>query len=361
MAKHARFSPSSLDNLSKCVRFKHIEMEDAANEGQEMHKAFETGDLRGLNEEQTSVVQQSLDYVGSVKAGTDWIEVAEGKVELRELTYGTADRILISQDQKTGHIMDFKAIRVESDHAFQVKTYAAAVLETYPLMKTITTHILAPRLGQGAEVETYDCSLLAAVRAEIETLYARINDPWEPPKPHEDLCGKCANARGCPAIGAVVKMTADLAGLPLPSVFEPSSLVSERDRMVAQVLAMVFINWGDQVKKYNAEYVAEHDGDVPGFRLVTRSTGVRIPRENTATAWAVLKTAFDLSEDELMSAATLSPAELVKVMHATRGGPSAEYKQDIINALGDLGRDGVAKYLQKAKKVDNRLMLESVT
>jgi len=51
----------------------------------------------------------------------------------------------------------------------------------------------------------------------------------------------------------------------------------------------------------------------------------------------------------------------VKVMHATRGGPSAEYKQDIINALGDLGRDGVAKYLQKAKKVDNRLMLESVT
>jgi len=360
MAKHARFSPSRLDGLKKCVRFKHIEMEDAATEGTELHKAFETGCLDGLNEEQRRVVQQALDYVDSIKAGGVWVECKEVKLELKDLTFGTADRVLlpgVGNKVPEAHVMDFKGIRVDSDYDFQVRTYAAAVLEQSSGLETISTHVLAPRLGQGPLVKTYGRKLLAEVRAEIEDLYARIDDPWLPPTPHEDICGKCANARGCPAMGVTVKTASGLAGLPVPSEFAPDKLVTERDRMIAQVLAVVFINWAEQVKKHNTDYVADNGGEVPGFKLVSRSTGLRVSRENTAEAVRYLKERLALTDDEIISAATISPAELAKGMCLTRGGTEADNKQKIRDVLGDLANEGMTRYLQKTKKINEVTML----
>ena len=358
MAKHARFGPSRLDGLSKCVRFRHIEMLGAAAEGTEMHAAFETGDMAGLNEEQRSVVQQALDYVGSLMADDSFIELKETKLELDELTYGTADRVLISRDGKTGHVMDFKGIRVGSDHEFQVRTYAAAVLEKYPDMELITTHVLAPRLGQGPITAEYGRPLLAAVRGQIEELYAKIDDPWNPPTAHEDYCGICANSVGCPALAVTISKVIDLTSLPVPSSFEPTALVSERDRLIAQVLAGVFANWATIVKKNNAAYVADNGGEVPGFKLVQRSTGLRIPKENTPVAVSVIKERFGLTTDDLLSAMTLSLSDLCEQLNMDRGGSKAEYKEDLRDALGDLTTESVARYLQKNKRIQDAQLLE---
>lgn len=358
MSKHARFSPSRLDGLKKCIRFKHVEMEDAANEGIELHLAFETGDTSGLNEEQCDVVRQALDYVASLKATGDFEEFKETKLELKDLTYGTADRLLVRADQRLGHVMDFKGIRVDSDYDFQVRTYAAATLERYPEMDRIYTHVLAPRLGSGPIVREYTRDLLRVVRDEIGALYERIDDPWAPPTPHEDCCGKCANASGCPALGVTVKESAKCLGLPLPSAFEPNALVSERDRMIAQVLAVVFENWAEQVKRHNVEYVADNGGEVPGFKLVERSTGLRIPRENTAEAVRYLKQSMGIDDNEITSASTLSLSELAKILGVARGGSEAEFKQQFRDVLGDLAVEGRTRYLQKTKKIADAAMLE---
>jgi len=352
MAKHARYSPSKLDALQKCVRFKHIPMEDAATEGTDLHTAFETGSLTGLTPEQSDVVQQALDYVGSLMAGLglDAIEIREGNCELKDLTYGQYDRLLLSANRKIAHVVDFKGIRVESDHGFQVRTYAAATLEADPRIETVTTHVLAPRLGQATDVATYGRELIASVRAEIAALYAEIDDPWRPPTPHEDICGRCANAAGCPAMGVTAMTVAKAIGLPAPSEFAPDKITSEYDRLVAQVIAVALLNWADQIKKNNTAYVAESGGEVPGFKLITSSTGLRIPKESTGEAVMVLKERMSLSEDELWSAASLSPGRLADLLTETRGGLKADYKQQIQDVLGDIAHEGTKRYLQKVKR-----------
>ena len=67
--RHHKYGPSTLDSLSLCVRFKFRarDVDDAADEGTLLHKAFETGDLRGLTDEQASCVRTIRDYVDALK------------------------------------------------------------------------------------------------------------------------------------------------------------------------------------------------------------------------------------------------------------------------------------------------------
>ena len=350
MAQHARFSPSKLDNLALCVRFSHIPMEGAANEGTEMHSAYESGGTTGLSEEQARVVQMALDYTDQLKAQGDFQELRELRVELRDLTFGTADRVLLGTH--VAHVLDFKGIRVVSDHRFQVRTYAAAVLETYPEILEVTTHIVAPRLGEPPETMAFGRELLDEVRSEIQALYDRIDDFTTPPTPHEDLCRICKWVHKCPALNSTITTAARGAGLPLPQEFEPSALVSERDRIVAQALAMFFENWAEQVKKFNATYMVANGLKTLGsaFKLVQRSTGARIPKEATGVCYVTLRDAGVATDSELISACTLSIPQLAEALSQTRGGSVADHKATIKALLQEFCTEGQTAFLQKAKR-----------
>lgn len=369
---HARYSPSKLDMLSLCLRFKHIEMEDgSANEGTLLHEAYETGNLNGLDAEQKRAVQPIIEYTDSLKAtegGPDcWLEVREERLTLKDLTYGSADRILIHKEKPIAHVLDAKFTRVEGNHWFQVRTYGAALVEMVnegqflsitKALEKVTTHIVAPRLGKLDIVEHGAQELLASVRAEIEHLYERLDDPFLPPTPHEDSCARCARASSCPALNKEIVHVGRKMGLPLPEQFAPDAMISLRDRAIGQLLASIFENWAKQVKSNNTEFVDSSGSDVPGFKMVTRSNGARIPREHTMEAVRLLKEA-GYDESEILSACTISIPELAKARAAiTAGGDEKDIKEELKPLLATVTSESVSKFLQKTKRVEDVALLQ---
>lgn len=367
---HHRYGPSTLDSLDLCVRFKFKEsedMDDAATEGTLLHEAFETGNLAGLNEEQARCVTTIGSYVGALKfekgmTPADWTDGSEVDIELEGLTYGRADRILFCQKTKRLHVIDAKFTRVDSSHSAQLKTYGAAYAEMLNRnepgsVETVITHVVAPRLGP-CEPEEYDAGMLVKqVRSHIEALYARIEDPFEPPTPHEDTCARCARASRCPALGQVVATVSRGIGLPLPDVFAPNAVVSLKDRAVAQVLAGAMINWGEQVKKNNSGFVDETGTDIPGFKRVQRTTGLRVPKENTARAIETLETVFSLGEDVTLGCCSLTVGDVVYAVAMKEGIPEAEAKDRVREALAEVSVEGSCSFLSKEKRLADGVIL----
>lgn len=370
--KHARFGPSSLDNLSRCIRFKYQEtpgLDDAASEGTMMHKALETGNMAGLDEEQVQAVTAVRDYVSSLLAsegGPDkWDRYDEMRVELADLTFGTADCVLVHKSARVAHIIDAKFGRLSADHSFQVRTYGAAMAEMLSTngvpegrachLDTIHCHVVAPRQGL-VETETHIAQdLWESVRKEIGELYERIDNPFNPPTPHEDVCNKCAWASQCPAMGRMAVATAPGLGLPLPATFRPEAMISTRDRAIAQVLAEALITWADQVKKSNSQFVVE-GGELPGYRLVTRGTGLRIASEDTPLAIQVLEE-NGIPRDLVLGACRLTLGSLATALAELQGILTGEAKERLQTILGPLASEGVSQYLQKTKRQPNEEQL----
>ena len=367
---HHRHSPSKLDSLTKCLRFKYKQTEtqnDAANEGTELHKAFETGNLAGLNEEQKTVVQMTRDYVDSLKAAdggpTEWLDMPEQHLVLKDRTYGTTDRVLIHKTLPKAIVIDAKFGRREGEHAFQVETYGAAVVENAVDLcgheiTEVEVHVVSPRLRDFFVAKHDGQELLTSVRERIDTLYERLEDPFNPPTPHEDLCGLCDRADRCPALGKLVVDAAPKLGLPVPSAFAPDALVSDKDRAIAHVLAGAFENWAEQIKKNNTAFV-NNGGTIPGFKLVTRSTGIRVPADMTSIALTTLLN-NGISSDLLQESCTLVVGRLAKVMAEASGISEADAKETLRSMLADIAQEGQATFLQKTKRLSDEAQLKLI-
>jgi hypothetical protein len=379
MKKHARFGPSSLAALSKCLRFRYSDVdEEAADEGTALHAACETGNMAGLDDEQRNAVQAALDYVEAVKGGKpdDWHHLKEVRIELEDLTFGTSDVVLVHKTLPEAHVMDEKFTRIEGDHDMQLRAYAAGLVEMsirngvladhegnvkliLPRQITkVTTHVVAPRT-RTIDVKEYEAStLLAEVRAEIEELYERIDDPFLPPTPHESLCSKCARAARCPALGAVAVVAARGIGLPMPEEFNPEAMVSVEDRARAHTAANALENWAKAVKSLNNEF-AKLGGEIPGYKLRTRSTGAKLPKEYTALALDMLEE-HGFNRAVMLEHCSLTLGELAKTHALNTGTTEADAKEQIRNILSDWVTEGETSFLAKAKKISDQALLEQL-
>ncbi len=373
--KHARNSPSTLDNLTQCVRFKYGDTDTgAADEGTQLHAAFESGDLRGLNEEQRTVVEQARIYVEGLMQGhpEKWIDLTERRVELRDLTWGHADRILIHRVLPLIHVIDFKSTRRESEHEFQARTYGAAVLEELTTETPsrfhegtcveLHTHVIAPRI-KSIQHHQYDgYQLLNDVRQDIEALYERIANPFTPPTPTPDLCEKCARASECPALGVQILDSTSRLRLPVPSTFDPAVLQSPRDRACAQALAGIFANWAKQIKSMNAEWAqngTNAEALAPyGYRVQSRSTGLRVPAEFQGSALEALRET--VPADVLDRALTVSLPELCAAWSEARQVPDSEVREEVKALLGDLIVEGRTSFLAKTKRIPDDVLLHNI-
>lgn len=363
---HAKHSPSSLDSLAKCVRFRYGDMnEGSANEGTLLHENFEKETVQGLTESQAKDVQACIDYVNSLKAsegGADcWIDQKEVKIELKDLTYGTCDRLLTHKSSGTMHVIDAKFTRVSSEHWRQLRTYGAGAVEmrretgdTKPLQ--VRLHVVAPRLSDIKNEDWDGDILLTHMRQDIEEIYSRVENPWQIETPHEEVCGLCANASRCPSLNKTVAVAAQRMGLPVPEAFEPGSQATLRDRAIAQVLAGAMDNWAKLVKQANAEH-CKQTGEVPeGFKLVTRSTGLKVAKEMTPIALQQLEAAgFDRAT--LLECCSLTIGEVAEKHSAYTGVPKTEVKERVREALGDLAIEGECSFLQRSKRVSDEAML----
>jgi len=388
--KHAKHSPSSLDNLDKCVRFKHVEMEDASSEGTDLHAAYTANRTKALHDdEQKESVQGCIDYTASLLATEsgpgEWFDMQEVRVVLRDLTWGHADRVLLHKTKPIAHVLDAKFTRVEGVHDFQIRTYGAAFCEmmaeaasrkqqlvlqspetdsTWKIgvstpLEHVTTHVMVPRLRKIDTAAHVPIELLASVRQEITELYERCNDPFEQPTPNEDTCQRCANAHRCPALSSTAISLSKGLGLPMPQDFDMSSTASPKDRGRAQVLAQAFENWAKGVKSFNTEFV-DAGGEIPGFKMISRSTGARIDKEDTATA-AILLRDMGVTTEDILNASRLSINDLTAIVAG--GDPNrtkVRTKEEIIENLTGIIKAGAAKYLTRTRRRTDLEQLEEV-
>lgn len=364
--KHHIYGPSTLDALSKCVRFKYDDNDtDAATEGTELHKAAELENTNGLNDEQRICVQTVLNYVESLKfedgaTPEDWKDIKEASVSLKGLTHGTADRILINEKLKRIHVVDYKFTRVENDHDLQLLAYGAAVVEglTDPAEYLVSLHVVAPRLSDATRTSHSAILLLETAREEIEKIYERIENPFTPPQPHEDLCAKCARAGQCPAIRETALTVAPQAGLQLPSTFDIDR-ASPKDRAILHILASSLEQVAKKWKASNTK-AAEEGLEIPGFKLRSRSTGLRAPKEQVLEFADRLRTRYKMTTADLLACANITMGDVYKHLAMLTGRPEADIKEEIRTNDTDILQEGTATYLAKEKRVSDAELLAIV-
>lgn len=363
--KHHKYGPSTLDALSKCVRFKYDETqdEDAASEGTELHAAAETGNTAGLDEEQARCVDSVRSYAEFLKFEdgadpADWEDLREVRLELKDLTHGTADRVLINRKLRRIHVVDYKFTRIENDHALQLRAYGAALVEKMLAESggggewSVAMHVVAPRLASPTErEEAVGSLLLPGVRAEIEALYERIEDPFVEATPHEDLCRKCGRAGTCPKLRGVALAVAPSIGLPLPGTFDIDA-ATPRDRAIMQVLAGALVQLAEKWKKSNADAVAG-GLEIPGFKLTTRSTGLRLPKNNAVEFARRMEERHGLTAVDLLACANVAVNDVCDAIAMAKGMTAADAKEDIKTHDTDILSEGKSQFLSKEKRLSD--------
>ena len=155
MTAHHQFSPSQLAYREACPGWKPDEGPQSAQaaEGTMMHKALETGDLKGLNEEQTRCVNLVSELFVSMR---EELEKGESKAEVHQemrlgimdLTFGTADLVVVSEahakigDAKFG----WNAVE-DAETNLQGWAYAIGVFEKFPKVDYVEV-VFAQQIGR---------------------------------------------------------------------------------------------------------------------------------------------------------------------------------------------------------------------
>jgi len=347
--QHARFSPSKLEGLEQCPKFERAPIEDAADEGELLHKAAEAEDLGGLMPEQRSAVSSALQYVGALAAAKPGAKIEkEIKLELKDLTYGFADWIAVWGDY--AEVVDFKFGRVEVTPAaknLQVQSYAAALMEMRPEIQKVRCHVVQPRVGSPNFAE-FDRSLVDVTRARIELVYSRSGDPFTAPTPG-DHCARCTWAHKCPALKPALVQMAETFSMPVPAVLRGEIEPTPQDRYALQMLATLLEKVAGQWKDGNRKAWFELGIEIPGLAVRERATS-RVRQDQVAEALKRLRDAGYATEQQLIGCLKMSIPDLANQMVEIRGGTSKEERARILEVLGDLVEESVTRFLAKAAK-----------
>lgn len=334
-----KFSPSALGALEACPKFVYDESKDTtySDEGQLLHKAVETGDTVGLNEEQAEMVEHCLGFLSGVTAHSP------GKHEV-PLRITTADGDLLSgrvdflglnhHTARTAEVIDWKFGSTPVASAKfnpQLQAYALMTFNLHLNVDAVTTHIVAPRLALVTS-HTWQRSQLPELELRIGTILARAKDPECQPTMSMDACRWCAAKSTCQVLSALV-IRQDYTPIPIITK-EEYAIMAPETRAKAQQLTEIFEDWAKQVRKNNAQFV-QNGGEIPGYALQTRLGNVSI--DNLPLAFQTLLTAYGpngLTQDDLLRACSLSLTKLSPIIkELAKGGSDKEMKKKLEETL----------------------------
>jgi superfamily II DNA or RNA helicase len=356
---HAKHSPSQLDPLSICPGYKGGKSSAtamaAAEQGTRCHAACETGDLKGLSEEEQMLVEMAMGYEA---------EVAEGSLEIkREICvevfdqWGFLDTLIIKPDGKAD-IVDFKfgimPVR-EAEKNIQMKAYTYGVWVMFPSIKQITVHLVQPKLDT-ISFHTWDRDRdMEALGAEIKLVIERAKrahaDFFNPDveatfAPLCEACDFCGNRARCrPLARKLVKITSkyDPAfGVLDDPIIRPGEIKDPKTMGLLLRAAKIASKWAEDVQSAALEQ-ALVEGIVPeDFRLVEVNKPRRINSPLLAYEAIKDKVAW---EDMLACATGISIGKLEEIFTETAPrGEKAKYKNLLTDRLltaGALVSEGV--------------------
>lgn len=348
MSAHHEFSPSQLMYREACPGWKPDEGPQSvqAAEGTMMHKALETGDLNGLNEEQSRCVNMVSELFASMKEELDKPNaVTEVHQELRlaimGLTFGTADLVLVNGAYAKIGDAKFGWNPVEdAETNLQGWAYATGVYEKWPSVEYVEVVFAQPRLDSVSRANFYRKADLERMKLRISAVIARARDHKpEDLKPSEFSCLYCGAKATCTALhkkalvisSKFVELAPDKE---LLDIYNPDQLATPELRGKAEILRRILEPWCEKVRKENLKHVLETGEEIPGFEVKTRA-GRRTVSDPQIT-WELVKDR--LAPEEFAAVTEVSVAQLLKAYSSKAPkGSKEKLKQEIEDRLTDAG------------------------
>lgn len=296
-----RLSPSKYDALAMCPRFDYKDMGDgAADEGTLLHKAFETGDMSELDDEQRQVVEDAL---ASVKALLDgWLEWDDTRVACPNSPFithhetrvtnsfghsGMMDKGFVNLENGRALIVDLKTGRAglvaDAKDSLQLAGYADAMLVMHPDLKEIMVVLVSPRTGE-LESYVYDVEAggLAGNAQRIYDMIKEVENPFSAPRLNATLCTKCRWAAECPLMTRVAATyELPVTGVAAAEVFTKDVSELTPDEM-SQNLALVSLieEYADARRPLIIDRVFQENIDIPYYSRQERAGQAYVASED---------------------------------------------------------------------------------
>lgn len=370
---HSKRSPSSLGKYSVCAHFKQDETQPphpVTLEGTLVHEAIQHKNLRGLTTDQRVMATIGLNYVAALRASGQYHQYDEIqlRVPLVHDKKGHADVVLLSQDAKVAHCIDFKAgfnRQADAEHNLQQKCYIAACLEKWPTVETITVHIVYVRL-QEADVFEFTRADESRVQLEILAVDRRAEEAenFEKANPgvifyhrvDPSVCTYCIKAGVCPAMQQIAVPTAQAYAqarpdtLKIPAAYDPA-LISDPEVMSrALTVADIMETWAASVRKHALQLRMDLGVDIPNTTLAHRIGTKSVVDPSAAFALAEQQ---GVTHAEFMTTVKVSAPALIEIVASKAERGKKKFKAQLFeDELRDSGAMSVGPetfYLRKSK------------
>jgi hypothetical protein len=316
------YHPSSLRSLELCPRFEYNPKRDTskAESGTRIHKAIETGNFEPLDDLEKEIAAACIMYQQSLSPD----ENRQNEVRLEHKgdvfsVQGTIDYVSYLAASPTLRILDWKTGTGTIDDAeenMQVQAYVYLAFHSFPEVKFIETHIVAPRSYPKSSTHTYSREKdLASITLRLYAIAARVEDPTVEPTPSEEACKWCGAKSKCPKLTAIAIRQGTL--LPEPFHVDPTALLAPELRTRRHILAELLEDWVKQVKASDLDAVITDGVEIPGYGVRTRQGNTTV--EDMPTALQILRSE-GLSEIGILNTCSMSIDKLSDVYRVEKGG-----------------------------------------
>lgn len=288
---HHPLSPSRLSLLEPSPCFEPESSENEASlAGTRCHRAVETGDLTGLNDEQMEAVEQCIAYrdgiaesyagksetLEEIYVSVDDLSIFEGFVGT---TGGYVDAAFVNSDRTRADILDWKFARwpvIAAEDNLQGIAYALGLVHKYPTLEQVTVHFVLPYLRY-VDTHTFTREQLQASLARVLATVHRAKKWQEDYKagkpvqfyPTAGTCIWCARKGECSALHAhFLKVLPKFAPLQLPNEINPSLINNPAEAGVALVAADLARAWGEAVRRQVTLRCIEGAPEPEGYKLI---------------------------------------------------------------------------------------------
>lgn len=248
-----------------------------------------------------------------------WIEQKFDLSDLHPGMFGTNDWCALKRDEKRLIVRDYKNgfglvdVRGNKQLRFYALGALRMVLAAGEKVDTITLGIVqpnAPHVDGPSREETIDVIDLLDFEFELVAAARRASAP-DAPRIAGDHCEYCKDAHACPALTAATAIIA-------ADDFEPVHTIDVRK--LSQLLDLgVMLEARMSAARALAQSLAEGGAEIPGYKLVERSSRRKWQNENEDANAHALAMRYGLSIDDLYARKLKSPTQVEKAIKKPRG------------------------------------------
>lgn len=323
--EHARYNPSSLKLWELCPSYENREEQESnpvAEMGSRVHEALEFGSAENLkSDEEVELYELTAQVVADILSEGDRPKKLGGKPnvinEVRlsinlpngDDTFGTCDKLVVSEDGKFAVAIDYKFGLMAVDDAeinAQVAAYTVGIFQEYTDLEELEFFLILPRQDE--------ISFATFTREDSENHLVRVSTIIRRAKeqggkifnPNHNLCEFCGAQSKCEALAdkalVIAKKYSEEKDEPFPIPETVSGDLHEEPQKIADLLqlARLLKGWSDGVWAQARVLAFEEGWDIPGFKKIEVKTKRTI--SNPAAAFDLIGpgSEFNLSLDEFL-------------------------------------------------------------